>query len=91
MPDKVKTSIVIDRELWEEFRSRVAGEKGLKGLSQAVEEAIEDEVGDMLVAEALERILRDEGVEPPMQISPVRPRTTTDAGESVRELRDSAI
>ncbi|MGC8696404.1 MAG: type II toxin-antitoxin system VapC family toxin [Conexivisphaera sp.] len=51
-----------------------------------MEEAIEDEVGDMLVAEVLERMLRDEGVEPPMQISPVRPRTTTDAGEYVREL-----
>ncbi len=88
---KVKTSIVIDRELWKEFRTRVAGERGLKGLSQAVEEAIEDEVVDIMVARALERMLREEGIEPPTQVSPVRPRTTTDAGESVRELRDSAI
>ena len=88
---KVKTSIVVDRELWEEFRSRVAGERGLKGLSQAVEEAIEDEVGDILVARTLEKMLRDEGVKSPVRISPVRPRIATDAGESVRELRDSAV
>jgi len=32
MEDKIKTSIVIDRRLWEEFKLKVSGEKGLKML-----------------------------------------------------------
>ncbi len=43
MDDKIKISIVIDHRLWEEFRSRVAGEKELRMLSEAVERAIEDD------------------------------------------------
>ncbi|NHV98458.1 MAG: hypothetical protein HA496_02285, partial [Thaumarchaeota archaeon] len=44
MTRKIKTSIVIDGDLWERFKTKVVGEKGLKGLSKAVEEAIEEEL-----------------------------------------------
>ncbi|BBE42136.1 hypothetical protein NAS2_0747 [Conexivisphaera calida] len=83
----MKISAVVDRELWEEFRSRVAEERGLRGVSRAVEEAVEEGMCDVLVARALEEILRKEGAEPPMRISPVRPRTATDAGGSISEMR----
>jgi hypothetical protein len=44
MSTRIKTTIRVRRDLWEEFKSRVAAEKGLRGLSQALEEAIEDEL-----------------------------------------------
>jgi len=87
MAEKVKTTIVVDQRLWREFKSRVVAERGLKSLSQAVEEALEDEVSDVLVAEALEQMLR--GSEAPQTVEPVKPRVATDAGRAVRELRES--
>lgn len=53
MKDKVKTSIMISRELWEHSRSKVGSERGLRSLSQAVEEAIEEGIGENLVIKAL--------------------------------------
>jgi hypothetical protein len=88
MKDKVKTSIIIDRKLWEEFKSKVASERGLKGLSQAVEEAIEDEVSEVLIIKTFEDLLKQMG-KMSLTISPVRPRVTTDAGKAVREMRKS--
>ena len=87
--DKIKTSIVINRRLWEEFKTRVVAEKGAKSLSRAIEEAIKEEVGDALVIKALEGMLRDLGLKPLGAITPVKPRVATDAGKTVGELRDS--
>jgi metal-responsive CopG/Arc/MetJ family transcriptional regulator len=87
MRDKVKTSIIIDRKLWEEFKSRIASEKGLKSLSRAIEEAIEEEISDILIIEAFKDQLRKG--ETPLIITPVKPRIATNAGKIVRELRDS--
>ncbi len=87
--EKVKTSILVDRELWERFKSRVAGERGLKKLSKAIEEAIEEELSDHLVIEALEELLGPE--ELPLAVTPVKPRVKTDAGKAVRELRESRL
>ena len=86
MGDKVKTSIMVDRRLWEEFKSRVSGERGLKMLSRAVEEAIEEEVSELLVADALSKLL--EGEELPLTVAPVKPKVPTDSGKAVRELRE---
>ena len=86
MNNKIKTSIMIDRRLWEEFKSRVGGERGLKMLSKAVEEAIEEEVSELLVAEVLSRMLGGEGL--PLMVVPVKPKVPTDAGKAVRELRE---
>ncbi len=90
MEDKIKTSIVIDRRLWEEFKLKVSGEKGLKMLSHAVEEAIEEEVSELLIVKALEEMLGSER-KIPLTIVPVKPRDTTDAGKVVRGLRDSRL
>ncbi|MCC6043039.1 MAG: hypothetical protein LM598_05375 [Candidatus Verstraetearchaeota archaeon] len=87
MTKKIKTSIVIDGDLWERFKTKIVGEKGLKGLSKAVEEAIEEELCEDLIVEALERLLGFE--KPPLVITPVKPEAQTDAGRVVRELRDS--
>jgi len=35
---KVKTSIVVDRDLWEKFKAKVGVERGLRKLSEAVED-----------------------------------------------------
>lgn len=91
MCGRIKTSIMVDRELWEEFKSRVVAEKGLRGLSRALEEAVEEEVSDILVARALENMLKSLSLKPPRIVSPVKPRVTTDAGKTVRELRGSRI
>jgi hypothetical protein len=87
MTRKIKTSIVIDGDLWERFKAKVVGEKGLKGLSKAVEEAIGEELCEDLMIEALEGLLGSEKT--PLLITPVKPETQTDAGKVVRELRDS--
>ncbi len=87
--EKIKTSITIDRKLWEELKLKVGSRGGLKALSRAVEEAIEEEVADLLIIEALEREVKSE--ELPLTISPVKPRVATDAGKSVRELRELRI
>jgi hypothetical protein len=42
MVRKKKINIIIDRDLWERFKTKVVNEKDLKGLSKAVEEAIEE-------------------------------------------------
>ena len=87
MSDKIKTSIMISRELWEKFKSKVGSERGLKALSQAIEEAVEEEVCEGLIIRALEEMLGD-SKEIPLAVSPVKPRATTDAGKAVRELRE---
>jgi len=87
MTRKIKASIVIDGDLWERFKTKVVGEKGLKGLSKAVEEAIEEQLCEDLMIEALEGLLGSE--KPPLVVAPVKPEAQTDAGKVVRELRDS--
>ena len=88
MVDKVKTSIVVDRKLWEEFKLKIGGEKGLRMLSKAVEEAIEEEVGELLVIKALNKMLENEE-EIPLTVVPVKPKVRTDAGKTVREMRET--
>ena len=34
MGDKIKTSISVDKKLWERFRSKIGDERGLKKLSE---------------------------------------------------------
>ncbi len=88
MKDKIKTSIIIDRELWEGFKSKIGEEGGLKALSQAIEEAIKDEISESLIIKALEDFL-EPGTEIPLVISPLKPKITTSAGGVMREMRDS--
>jgi len=87
MKDEVKTSIVVDRRLREEFKLKVSGEKGLKKLSKAVEEAIKEEVSELLIAKALKEMFGSKK-KIPLSIVPIEPHTSTDAGKVVREIRD---
>jgi hypothetical protein len=89
MKKKVKTSIVVDRELWKRFRERVGRERGLRTLSQAVEEAVEDVACEDLLINSLKEILNSE--EQSLTVTPVRPKVATDVGKAVRELRESRI
>jgi len=84
--DKVEATIVIDRRVWEEFKARVAAEQGFKDLSEAVEEALKEELCDIVVVEMLGKYLENE--EMPPAVTPVKPRVPTDAGRIVREIRD---
>lgn len=80
---------MVDSELWEEFKSRVGSERGLRALSRAIEEALEEEVSDVLVVKALEKLLGEGEV--PLDVTPVKPRVATNAGEAVRELRGARL
>ncbi len=87
--NKIKTSIVIDKELWKKFKEKIASKQGLRQLSKAVEEAIEEELVEFIVLRELEQSLS--GKEVPSSITPVKPRVKTRAEEIVREMRGSRI
>ena len=63
----------------------MGGERGLRSLSEAVEEAIEDELAEFLVSKGLPE-LDMEGL-PADRVEPVRPKVRTSAAETLRELR----
>ncbi|OYT59061.1 MAG: hypothetical protein B6U75_04575 [Desulfurococcales archaeon ex4484_217_1] len=88
MEGKVKTSIVINRELWEELKSKVGSEKGLKMLSKVVEEAIEDELCELIIMKALSKMLKPEK-KIPLTIVAIKPKVPTNAGKVVRKMRES--
>lgn len=85
MSDKIKTSIFIDRELWKRFKLKVFGEKGVKGLSEAVEESLEEDILEPIVIRELGK-LTGVGVKPG-EVRPVKPKVKTSSGEALRELR----
>jgi len=84
MSEKVKTSLFINRALWEEFKLRVGSRMGLRALSRAVEELLEEEVAELVVAEELSKMV---GAPVLIEVKPVKPKVPTDAGKAIRELR----
>ena len=88
MEGKVKTIIVINRELWEELKSKVGSERGLKMLSKVVEEAIEDELCELIIMKALSRMLKPEK-KMPLTIAAVKPKVPTNAEKAAREMRET--
>ncbi len=80
---KVKTSILIDRELWNMFKRKVVSEDSLRSLSEAVEQAIRDELTDFLVYEGLSDLDAEEVTE----VEPIKPKMKTDAAAVIKELR----
>jgi len=84
MGEKVKTTIVVDRDLWNRFRAKLL-EEGVDEVSGAIEELIKEEL--MLgIDSALSRLIGNELIQ---VIEPVKPLTRTSAEEVVRELRES--
>ncbi|MEM4312219.1 MAG: hypothetical protein QXX95_07510 [Nitrososphaerales archaeon] len=64
---KVKTSVYVDKELWEKYKSSVA-RKGLE-VSKALEELIEEEVPE----EILERVVKNLEEKYEIDFEPVKP------------------
>ena len=86
---KIKTSIVIDEDLWKKFREKITLERGLRELSKAVEEAIEEELVEEIVLRGLEEELGE--ITRYTSIEPIKPRVRTRAEEVVREMRESRL
>jgi hypothetical protein len=88
MNSKIKTSILIDEELWRKIKLEATVEGGLKGVSKLVEEALEEELSELAVAKALEN-MAPTGTRT-LAVTPVKPKVKASAGEVIRKLRESA-
>jgi hypothetical protein len=89
MKGKIKTSIMVGEDLWKTFKVKASSEKGLRGVSGAVEEALEEELCERVVAEALEKMCSKRSVE--LEVKAVKPKIATSAGKVISELRGQAI
>ncbi|MFW6110594.1 MAG: hypothetical protein ACOC6H_01000 [Thermoproteota archaeon] len=87
MNGKIKTSITVDDELWRDFKAKAARERGLKGVSEAVESCLREEMSQKIVVETLEQMVSGETTT--LQVKPVKPKVKTSAGEVIREMRDA--
>jgi len=83
MSGKIKTSIVIDRELWYKFRARLL-EEGIEEVSGVLEELVREELLEDYVSQSLEEMLDGEL---PEEVRPVRSLVETRAESIVRALR----
>ena len=83
MVSRVKTSIYIDRELWEKFK-RYVRSRGLE-VSRFLEELIREGMLEDDLSDALSELIREESAE--LDFEPVKPRGGLVSG-LVRELRD---
>jgi hypothetical protein len=88
MTGKIKTSILIDEDIWETFKAKASSNKGLKGISKAVEEALEEELSEKTVTKALEHMYNEKPTD--LQVTPIKPKIATSAGKVISELRAHA-
>lgn len=89
MKRRIKTSIMVDKDLWETFKAKAFSKKGLKGVSRAVEEALEEEISEQVVTEALEKMCS--GGLAGLEVRPVKPKIATSAEKVISELREQAV
>ncbi len=87
MNERIKTSIIINKKLWDRFRHKISVEKNLKSLSKSVEEALEEELNELIIAEALEKMISAKPTT--LETVPVKLKVKGKAEEVVRELRGS--
>jgi Arc/MetJ family transcription regulator len=85
MGGNVKTSITVDEELWKAFKAKAAQERGLKRTSEAVEEALREEISDIIVVKALEEM--SSGEPSTFDVKAVKTKVETSASEVIREMR----
>ena len=83
---KIKTSIYVDKELWERFKLRAA-RRGLE-VSQALEELIREELFEEMFNVVLKGIGEAESYE--IDFEPVKPRAGP-VSVFVRALRDERV
>jgi ferredoxin-fold anticodon binding domain-containing protein len=84
MAGKIKTTIVIDKDLWNKFKAKLL-EESVDKVSSVIEEMIREEVVDKVVDNLNELI----GGELIQVVEPVKPLAETAAEKVVRELRES--
>ncbi|MBS7620049.1 hypothetical protein KEJ21_05330 [Candidatus Bathyarchaeota archaeon] len=89
MRGRIKTSIMIDEDIWETFKVKASSKRGLKGVSRAVEEALEEELSEKVLTEALEKMCP--GRPSDLEVKPIRPKIATSAGKVIRELREQVV
>ena len=89
MTGKIKTSVMIDADVWEEFKSFASSKKGLKGISEAVEEALEEELAEKTVAGALTKMQSAKTRD--LQVKPIKPKIVTSAAKVISEMREQAV
>jgi len=89
MKGKIKTSVMIDKDLWETFKVRASLKKGLREVSRAVEEALEEELSEQVVAEVLEKMCLGRSAD--IEVRPIKPKVATSAGRVISELREQAV
>ena len=84
MGEKIKTTIVVDRDLWNKFKAWLL-EKSVDEVSSVIEKLIKEEL--MLgIDSALIKLIGNELIQ---VVEPVKPLVRTSAEEVVRELRES--
>jgi hypothetical protein len=84
MDRKVKTTIVVDKDLWNKFKSRLL-EEGIDEVSDIIEEMIREELVVEKVVEGLSELVNDELIQ---NVEPVKPLVETAAEKIVKELRE---
>jgi hypothetical protein len=84
---KVKTTIVIDKELWVKFKARIL-EEGVEEVSRVIEKIIREEMLEDYIIASIQELM---GREPPLEVKPIKPIVETEAGKVVREMRDMRI
>jgi hypothetical protein len=82
--NRIKTTIVIDRELWSKFKAKLL-EEGVEEVSRVIEEVVKEELLEDYVVEAIRELL---DTEPPLEVKPVKPLVETNASRVVRKLRN---
>ncbi|MCE4621019.1 MAG: ribbon-helix-helix domain-containing protein [Desulfurococcales archaeon] len=81
---KTKTSIYIDKELWEKFK-RLAAMRGVE-VSRLLEEMISEQLLDEYLSQALLELAGSNDYE--IDFEPVKPRSGYNVSELVRRMRD---
>jgi hypothetical protein len=85
MGGKIKTTIVIDKDLWSKFKAKLL-EEGVDEVSSVIEEMIREELVVDKVVDSLNELI---GGELTQAVEPVKPLAETAAEKVVRELRES--
>jgi ferredoxin-fold anticodon binding domain-containing protein len=85
MGGKIKTTIVVDKDLWSKFKAKLLDE-GVDEVSSVIEEMIREELVVDKVVDSLNELIGGELIQ---VVEPVKPLAETAAEKVVRELRES--
>jgi ferredoxin-fold anticodon binding domain-containing protein len=85
MGGKIKTTIVVDKDLWSKFKAKLLDE-GVDEVSSVIEEMIREELVVDKVVDSLNELIGGELIQ---VVESVKPLAETAAEKVVRELRES--